>query len=365
MGTQLYTSAQARIDKYKAMTLAHAVPFECLARAGRQVQMPPNNSKTYVARRWLPYGGTNSASTSTSSPQNTFFGTTTATDRSLAIIQAHQASEGVTPAADSIVPVDLTCTIQQYNCLYSYTDAVALFYEDDIPAEQVTQAGERMGLVNECIAYCCLTGSTVQFYGGTGNSRSTVNGPITLPLLRKISAQLQAAHGKMVNTSLKADVEWGIESVAAGWDVYGHTDLESDIRDLPDFRGVESYPSGAKKREGELGVAERFRFMLSPEFPSILDVGASVASTPGYKSAAGTLNDVYRFVVLARDAFSQITPRGNDNSMTPNHIKPSQTDKSDPGGQRGYVYLGWWKVAMIENDGWMAAGNVLVSNPAN
>lgn len=365
MGTQLYSSAQARIDKYRAMTLAHATPFECLAKAGRQVQMPRNNSKTYIARRWLPYGGTNGASTTTTSPQNTFFGSTTAVDRTLTVVQAHQAQEGVTPNADSVTPVDISVTIQQYNCLYSYTDAVEIFYEDDIPAEQVKQAGERMALTNESVAYSALVGSTVQFYGGTGTSRATVNGPMTLPMLRKISAQLQQAHGRMVNTQLKADVEWGIESVAGGWDVYGHTDLESDIRDLADFRGVESYPSGANKREGELGVCERFRFILSPEFPSILDAGASVASTPGYKSNLGTSNDVYRFVVLARDAFSQISVRGDDNSMTPNHIKPSQTDKSDPGGQRGFVYLGWWKAAMVENDGWMACSTVLVANPAN
>ena len=58
MAMQGYTAVPPRIGKLKGEIFKHAVPRECLVRAGRQVQMPKNNSDTYVARRFLPYGAT-------------------------------------------------------------------------------------------------------------------------------------------------------------------------------------------------------------------------------------------------------------------------------------------------------------------
>ncbi len=58
MTMQTFNLSAARIGKYKGAILAHAVPQEVLGKAGRQVKMPKNNSDTYVARRWLPYGAT-------------------------------------------------------------------------------------------------------------------------------------------------------------------------------------------------------------------------------------------------------------------------------------------------------------------
>ena len=69
MSMQLYSLNPGRIEKFKGQILAHAMPVEVLGRGGRQVSMPKNNSKTYVARRWLPYGAT----TTSANTQNRFF----------------------------------------------------------------------------------------------------------------------------------------------------------------------------------------------------------------------------------------------------------------------------------------------------
>ena len=92
MTMQTYQLTPARIGRFKGAILAHAKPFEVLAKAGRQVQMPQNNSDTYVARKFLPYGAT-------SSSPNIFFANGTG-DRGNAIVQAHLTSEGVTPTPD-------------------------------------------------------------------------------------------------------------------------------------------------------------------------------------------------------------------------------------------------------------------------
>ena len=160
MTMQTFGLSAARLNKFKGQILAHAVPQECLSRAGRQVKFPKNNSDTYVARRWIPYGGTSTA-------PNTFFGTTTAVDRGNLIVQAHQTAEGVTPAPESIVPQDVSVIMVQYSCLYGFTDKTYDLYEDDVPQAMVQQIGERVTLVNELIIFGALKASTNQFYGGT------------------------------------------------------------------------------------------------------------------------------------------------------------------------------------------------------
>lgn len=356
MTMQTYALTQARIDKYKGRILAHAIPVEVLGRAGRQERMPKNSSKTYVARRWLPYGAT------TSNP-NQFFQTSTTTDRTNALIQAHQTSEGVTRAPESIVPQDVTVVMKEYSCLYGLTNQMVDLYEDDAPSAMKEQIGERVTLVNEQIVYGELKASTNQFYGGTGTTRATVNGPITLNMIRKMVRAMRANHGASVTSVLKASANYGTEAVGAGFFVYGHTDLASDIRDLPNFKDSSQYASGTPM-PNEIGKCEEFRFILSPDLPSIQDAGAAIGTWTGAGSAfttTGTSMDVYQFVVLAKDAFSQISVRGKD-SLDITFLPPNQKDKSDPLGQRGYAGAIWYKAAMLENNGWCAVGSVGVKS---
>ena len=352
MTMQTFGLSAGRLNKFKGGILKHAVPMECLSRQGRQVAMPKNNSDTYVARRWIPYGATSAA-------PNTFLGTTTAVDRGNLVVQAHQTAEGVTPPPDSIVPQDVSVVVQQYSCLYGFTDKTYDLYEDDVPAAMTEQIGERVTLVNELLNFGALKATTNQFYGGTGTSRSTVNGGLTLPLLRKIIKSLQASHGKAVSRMLSASNQYGTDPVEAGYFAYCSTDLEPDIRDLPGFIPTAKYSSGTPV-PGEVGKVERVRFITSPEFGAILDGGAAIGST-GLQSNLGTSLDVYQFIVMAADAWSQISVRGIA-ALDPTYLPPGQKSKSDPHGQRGYAGTTWWKAVMLENNGWLACGNVGVKS---
>lgn len=350
MTVQTFALTPGRLNKFKGQILAHAVPLEVLGKTGRQVKLPRNNSDTYVARRWLPYGATSTDANTI----NRFFQNGTG-DRGNAVVQANQISEGVTPSPESITPQDITVVVQQYGCLYGFTDKTYDLYEDDIPAAMIEQIGERVTFVNEMIVWGALRACTNQYYGGTGTSRATVNGALTLGMVRKIARNLQANHGKPVNSVLSASGNYGTDAVAEGYTVYCHTDMEPDIRDLPGFVPAEKYASG-KPMPNEIGKCERFRFITSPDLPSIQDAGAAVGST-GLQSTTGTNIDVYQFIVTAKDAWSQIAVRGKE-SLDPTYLPPGQKTKSDPLGQRGYAGTIWWKAVMLENQGWMAVGNV-------
>jgi len=350
MAIQTFGLTTGRINKFKGQILAHAVPMECLGRTGRQVSFPKNSSDTYVARRWLPFGATATNATT----QNRFFVDGNG-DRAATMVQDHLTQEGVTASPDSMVPVDTTVVMQQYSCLYAFTDKTFDLYEDDIPAQMIMQVGERVTLVNEMIIYGALRGGTNTYFGGTGTTTATVNGGLTLGLIRKIAKSLQANHGKPVNKQLSASANYGVSPVSAGYVVYCHTDLEPDIRDLPNFIPVEKYASG-KPMENEIGSCERFRFITSPDLPSVQNGGAAIGAT-GLYSTTGTSLDVYTVIVTAQDAWSQVAVRGKD-SLNPTYLAPGEKSKSDPHGQRGYAGTIWWKAVLLENNGWMAFAQV-------
>ena len=352
MTFQSFALTPGRINKFKGEILAHAIPQEVLSKTGRQIKMPKNVSDTYVARRWLPYGAT-------ASNPNIFFQNASGVDRTNLMVQAHLTQEGVTPTPDSIVPMDVTVVLNQYSCLYGFTDKTYDLYEDDISAAVSEQIGDRVTLVNEMIVFGALKGCTNQFYGGTGTSRATVNGGLTLGFVRKIAKSLQANHAKPITSVLGASNKYETSAVAAGFLAYCHTDLEPDIRDLPGFVPAEKYASGTPM-PNEIGKVERLRFITSPEFPSLQDSGAAIGAT-NLQSNSGSNIDVYQLIIAAQDAWSQIAVRGKD-SLQPTLLLPGETSKSDPFGQRGYAGTIWWKAVMIENNGWMAVGNVGIKN---
>ena len=350
MGMQTFALTPGRINKFKGEILKHAKPFEVLTKAGRQVQMPQNVSDTYVARRFLPYGAT-------AANQNQFFANANG-DRGNAMVQLHLVQEGVTPTPDSITPFDITEVVQQYSCLYGFSDKTYQLYEDDIPEQMKIQIGERVGLVDEMIIYGKLKSCTNQFFGGAGTTRATVAGPMTLNLQSAVVRSLMANHAVPVTSMLAASVKFDTSAVAPGYFAYTHTDLERQIRDLPNFTPAEKYATGTPE-PGEIGKSERVRYILSPDLPSFQNGGAAVANWTGSGAAystTGTNMDVYPIILLGADAFSQIAVRGVN--LDPTFLAPGEKSKSDPHGQRGYAGTIWWKGVMIENNSWMAVVNV-------
>ncbi|MGF6211780.1 N4-gp56 family major capsid protein [Comamonas sp. 4034] len=334
---QFKTTAPAeRIGKLKGEILAHAVGVEVLGITGVQRAIPKNNGRTVVYRRYLPFGAANT-------DWNT-------RNRPVVDAVAHELTEGVTPAADTLVPQDITTTIKQYGCLYELTDQVVDTYEDDVPAEMKKQCGERVGLLREMIRYGVIKSCTNVFYGGAGSSRATVDGKISLNTLRKVSRNLQANHAKRVTGILAPSVDIATKPVEASYLVFVHSDAEADIRDLPGFVHVSAYGSRKPVHAQELGSCENFRFITSPELAPYLGAGADIGTT-GLMGA--TKVDVYPFIVVGEDAWGQLALRGAD-AVDPTYIPPGQKDKSDPLGQRGYVGAKFYMQCTLLNEGWMA-----------
>jgi N4-gp56 family major capsid protein len=336
MSAMGYSTYSGRINEVKGEILAHAIPVEVLAMGCTMKQMPRKQGDNITYRRWLPYGAT-------ATNVNTM-------NRPSVSVAAHLIQEGVNPAPESLVPMDVNVKQNQYGCLYSYTDKAAELYEDDIPQEMITQTGERMGLLREMIRYGVMKACTNVTYAG-GSDRASVDEPISLNILRRVSRNLKANHASKKRKILAPSANYDTYAIEASFIVYSHTDAESDVRDLPGFVPVAKYGQRQPISEHEIGSCEEFRFVMSPELGSYQNSGAAVGTT-GLFSTGGSNIDVYPFIVMGEEAVFDVALRGL-NSFSPYHIPHTQRDKSDPGGRRGYVGADFWAAVVIVNGGWM------------
>src|SRR5574343_535470 len=337
MSMQNFNTQSSRVNRLKGEILAKAQPMEILGITGSQKQHPRNVGDNVTFRRWVPYGGTDN---------KWITGTNVGSFAS-----SHITTEGVTPSAATLTAVDVTATLSQYSCLYAVTDKTVDLYEDDVPAEMKTQCGERVGLIREMVRYGALKAATNVFYGGTGTSPSTVNGTLSLNLLRKMTRALKANHAKMVTSILAPSPNFATAPVEASYLVFCSTDMEPAIRDLPGFKHVAEYGQRKTVHEQEIGSGESFRFILSPELAATVDTGAATGST-GLLSS-GTKVDIYPVIVTAEDAWGQVALRGS-NSLDVSYIPPGQKDKNDPLGQRGYIGAKFYFTSLVLNQGWMS-----------
>ena len=337
MAIQTMTTAAARIGKLKGDILKHAMPMEVLCKTGLQKKMPKNSSDTVIYRRALPPSGVDNVWINGSNV-GTF-------------ADSYKLNEGTTPTARTMAYTDVTAVVEQYGVLYSITDKTFDLYEDDVAGDMKKQIGETIGLIREMVCFGALKAGTNKYYAG-GSSTDTVDESLSLKLIRKVARGLQSSHAKRITSILDASGGYGTSSVEASYIVYCHTDMVPAIRDLPGFVPVADYGSRKIVSEGEVGTAEEFRFVCSPELAPYIDAGAAVGAT-GLASTNGTLIDVYPCIVAAEEAWGNVMLRGVD-AVNPTWVPPGVPDKADPLGQRGYAGAKFYYDALVLNQGWMA-----------
>ncbi len=343
MAQATYSSPAGRINEIKGQMLAVAEPAEVLSLGCSMKPMPRNKGDNITYRARIPTGGaTTNANT---------------INRWSVTAAAHQVNEGITPNAESINYRDVNTTIQQYACLYSYTDRVALFHEDDIPGDMVMQTGERMGLVREMVRYGEMRSSTtVQYAGGT--SRATVDEGISYNLLSLMARTLDANGGKKISKMLAPGPNYDTSAIPTCWVVFCHTDCKHDVRRLEDFVPVEKYANRSVINEHEFGSCGDFRFIASKELAAYADAGAAIGTT-GLYTTTGSNIDVYPMIICAENAVFDIALNSN---FTPTHQKTGVMSKEDPFGQRGYVGAMFWSAVKIVNHGWIGRIEVGVTD---
>ena len=223
--------------------LAHAEPITVLSSFGIQKTMPQNRTDTLVMRRALPID----YSTSTT---NGSYGAPQVDPTN------YQLQEGVTPSAKTITYQDVSVVLQEYGVLLKLSSKAEATYEDNIPADMTQLVGEHMATLQEMIAYNAVKGGTNVMYQG-GTSRATVAAAPTLNKLRQAARMIESAHGKRVTKKLAAGPNFGTSAILPSYLVFMHTDMESDVRNLPGFTPMVEYATGTTVHEREIGAVEQ------------------------------------------------------------------------------------------------------------
>ena len=301
--------------------LDHARPIIVLSDYGQSKPMPKNKADNVKFRRPVPYA-----------------------------ISTTQLVEGVTPTSHKTKYVDVPATMGQYGDLAEITDRVYDMAEDPVLRDMSVLSGEQAAETIEMVTWGVIKGGTNVIYGASADTaRSDVNDPMTLGIQRSATRFLKAQRARKITSRMNSTVQYGSEPVDAAYLGFGHTDLESDIRDMTGFVPVEKYGS-MKPLPQEVGKVEDVRYILTPLLDPFQAAGSGTLN--GMVADDSTNVDVYPIIIMGKEAFGCVPLRGAG-AIHPTVINPGTIDKSDPLGQRGYVGWKTWFVAVVLNQAWM------------
>lgn len=302
--------------------LAHAEPVLVLSKFGASKPLPMNRAKTASFRRPIPFDAL---------PANRIL------------------AEGVTPTTVQMTYEDVTVTLNQYGSLVEITDVVHDMAEDPVLKDASMMSGEQAAETIENVTWGTIRGGTNVLYAN-GAARNAVNTPISKDKIRAATRALRAQRGRPITKILDSSPNWQTRAVEGGFVAVGHTDLESDIRNIAGFIPVADYGSRMPLCPEEIGTVESTRFVLSPVLTPFADAGGAAGET--VLSTTGTSADVYPLITFAREAFGLVALKGKY-AIQPSVINPGVISKSDPLGQRGYVGWKTYFNALILNEAWM------------
>lgn len=307
--------------------LKHAEPVIVLQKMGLTKAVPQNTAEQVKFRRPVPF-----------------------------VASSVPLAEGVTPTAQAMSYVDVSCTLAQFGQVVTLTDKVRDMSEDPVLKDATELLGEQAGATAELIVYNVVKAGTTVSYAN-GATRSAVNTAITLNKIRAITRTLKANKAKMLTRILDGSPDYGTSPVEAAYVCVCHTDCEADVRNLAGFTPVAEYGTRKTVSDHEFGTVESVRFVTSPDLASFADAGGAKGSM---KSTSGTSADVYPMLFFGQDAFACVPLKGKF-SLSPVVVNASPSD-SDPLAQRTHVGYKFYFAAVILNQTWMARLEVAVTD---
>lgn len=322
--------AQATNVLHKKELLKHAGPITCLDKYAKKLTLPQNESDTLSIDRLVPFG-----------------------------YDATAATEGVVPEAVGMDYENVQMTIQEYEHLVRVSSKKWRLSEQNAVKDAAKLQAEYIRNVNELLTWNEITtGSSVFYDTAAHTARNQVDTAISLGRVRKMTRALDEAKAMWITSVNKGGPREGTVPSEAGFVALGHSNMKSDIRNLPGFIHA-SEKGGGSKLPYEFGQVEDVTFVLTPQLFPITGGGAA---QDGSKINNGSNNDVYPLVIVGQDAFATCVLAGFD-SVKPN-IMTGPVKGADPTGK--FVDIGclWYVVNKILNETWMARGEFAVTlNP--
>lgn len=272
-------------------------------------------------------------------------------------------AEGVTPDSYKIKYQDVTVSLQQFGGVVETTDVVQDVVDDPILDITARLLGEQASNTIEQVTIDVLKSGTNVIYAN-GTSRSAVNTVVNKQLMRRCVRILTRHGAKTISSIIQPTAHVSTSGIEAAYFALGHTDLESDIRNIENFKATVEYGSPGSAMEGEIGAHERVRFILTQNFTPWVKAGGAAGSTvlsDGGLADAGTDKcDVYPLLILGRNAYAAVRLQGR-NSFEMFVLNPGKARGGDPIGQRGTSGWKTWYAAKILTENYMVRAEVAVA----
>jgi N4-gp56 family major capsid protein len=323
VGVTTYSDIGQRTTAWAAAEmLSHAEPVLILSKFGLPKPMPMNKANVVKFRRPIPFA-----------------------------VSTTPLVEGVTPTAHKMQYEDVSATMAQYGDSVQITDVVADLAEDPVLKDATMLTGEQAAATIEAVIWAVIKAGTNVYYTN-GTARTSVNTVISLTKQRKVTAYLNRMKAKQITKVLSGSVNFDTTPIEAAYIAVGHTDLASDIRNMPGFVPVAKYGSRQPIVPQEIGCVEDVRYILSADLGPFLDGGGAKAGADGTTmSTSGTSADVYPVVYIGQEAYGLVPLKG-EQAITPMVVN-MKASASDPLAQRGYVSWKTYFTAVRLNETWM------------
>ncbi|MGC7559338.1 N4-gp56 family major capsid protein [Pasteurella sp. PK-2025] len=319
--TTKYSDISPRTQVYAdAQMLAHAEPVLVLSKLAQTKPIPQNKSQTIKFRRPKPFP-----------------------------VATTPLTEGVTPTAQKMSYEDVEVQLKQYGAWTEITDVIQDTHEDPVLKDLTMISGEQAAETAEMVTWGAISGGTNVIYT-TGSATNAVKDPLSINHIRAAVRKLQKNRAKKKTSILDGSIKYGTKPIEASYIAVCHTDLESDIRNLPNFTPVAEYGSRSPISPQELGSVENVRFITSPLFAPSTNSGAAAGGK--VVATGGTNADVYKIIVFGQDAFAVCPLKGKESAQMKIR-NPGKAEKGNELGQTGSV--GWiaWHAAKILNEAWL------------
>ena len=272
-------------------------------------------------------------------------------------------AEGITPESYRIKYQDIQVNLQQFGGIVETTDVIMDVVDDPIMKITSRLLAEQAANVIEGLTIDVLkSGTNVIYANGVG--RSAVNTVITKEMLRRCVRTLDRNGARTISSIIGATPNISTAGVEAAFYALGHTDLESDLRNLANFKTTVEYGNPGSAMEGEIGAHERIRFILTQNFTPWTKVGGAattiVLSDGGLAAAGIDACDVYPLIILGRDAYGAVRLQGKG-TFEMYVLNPGVARGGDPIGQRGTAGWKTWYAAKILTENYLVRLEVAAS----
>lgn len=211
-----------------------------------------------------------------------------------------------TRTATQLSETEVTATVAKYGDIVHLTEEVDLLH----PANQVAMArsdrlGEQAGRSLNRLQRNIHEDNATLIYASGGSADGDVADAISTTLIRNAVNQLNRNSAERFSgMSVGSQLEGSTPIRDSFWG-FCHVDVEEDLRDLADFKPVETYASHTSTMPFECGMAGGVRWIATEEASIDTGLGGDPGQSLRDSGGAGAA-DLYTAIILGKEAFGSV-----------------------------------------------------------